>query len=117
MAKSRKPLKRSILTGTVVFILLMCLILSVEQFFSYRKMLYSRYEVFIESILRGALRQSADAKARPLPGPGFRICSVFRDGRSRPLQAVSLPVCTLSFSSIPLRIRMISGSKWVPASS
>lgn len=52
MKTVKNSLKRSILAGTVTFILLLCLVLSVVQFCTYKKMLYSRYEMYIEGVLR-----------------------------------------------------------------
>ncbi|MBR0368732.1 MAG: hypothetical protein IJH86_10120 [Clostridia bacterium] len=51
MIRNRKPLNRSVLIGTIAFILLLCLILGIAQLYSDRRMLYSRYEAYIESIL------------------------------------------------------------------
>ncbi len=52
MSRKRKTLKRSILMGTVLFILVLCTIMSVTQFRQYRRALYSKYESRIEDILR-----------------------------------------------------------------
>ena len=52
MSRRKKTLKRSILMGTVLFILVLCTILSVTQFQQYRRVLYSKYESRIEDILR-----------------------------------------------------------------
>ena len=54
MAKIRKPLRRSLLAGTAIFIVLLCLALSVTQYVNYRKQLYGRYEKFIEGVLNYA---------------------------------------------------------------
>ena len=51
MIKIRKPLNRSILIGTIAFILILCVILGITQLYSDRRMLYARYEAYIESIL------------------------------------------------------------------
>ena len=51
MAK-RKTLKRSMLIGTTLFILMLCVMLSIVHYNSYRRMLYSRYESSIEELLR-----------------------------------------------------------------
>ena len=51
MTKRRRPLNRSILIGTVAFILILCVILGISQLYTDREMLYSRYEAYIESIL------------------------------------------------------------------
>ena len=52
MAKNIKPMKKSILRGTTIFILLLCGILSAVQYKSNKAMLYSQYESSIGSILR-----------------------------------------------------------------
>lgn len=52
MTKKRIPLKRSILAGTVLFIVLICAILNLVHLGSHRQMLYSQYEMRIEDILR-----------------------------------------------------------------
>ena len=52
MIKSKKPLKRSILIGILIFVLLLCAVLSAVQYCNYRTVLYSRYEVYIENLLR-----------------------------------------------------------------
>lgn len=54
MAKIKKPIKRSILVGTIIFIVLLCLVLSIVQYATYRKLLYGRYEKFIEGVLNYA---------------------------------------------------------------
>ena len=51
MVKHKKPLKRGVLVGTIIFILLLCIVLSAAQYYRYQKMLYSRYEANIENIL------------------------------------------------------------------
>lgn len=51
MGTYRKPLKRSILAAVLLFILVLCLILSVVQYFSYSRTLYGKYEEYIENIL------------------------------------------------------------------
>ncbi len=51
MSQCKKSLKRSILVGTIGFILLLGFVLSIAQFSSSRKMLYSQYEMYIENIL------------------------------------------------------------------
>ena len=52
MVQKKKTLKRSIFTGTVLFILLLCIILSTALLQQTRRILYSRYESRIEVILR-----------------------------------------------------------------
>jgi len=52
MKSRRKTLKKSILAWTIPFILLVCIIMSAVQFFGTRKVLYARYESYIENILR-----------------------------------------------------------------
>ena len=54
MAKHKRPLKKSILTGVIIFILLLCVVLSVVQYNSYKTMLYSHYKSQITGILRFA---------------------------------------------------------------
>lgn len=54
MSKNIKPMKKSILRGTVFFILLLCVVLSVVQYKSNKAMLYSQYESYISGILRYA---------------------------------------------------------------
>lgn len=51
MAKRKRPLKKSILAGTVLFILLLCVVLSVVQYNTYKTMLYGHYKAQIEGIL------------------------------------------------------------------
>ena len=65
MARHKKPLKKSILTGAVIFILILCVVLSVVQYNSYKTMLYSHYRSHIEGILRFAEAEiDADDMAR-----------------------------------------------------
>ena len=52
MTKRRVPMKRSILAGTVLFILLLCAIVSAVHLYSQKQVLYSQYEKRIEGILR-----------------------------------------------------------------
>ena len=52
MGRKKKTLKRSIFTGTVLFILLLCAVLSVVQLQQYRRILYSACESRMEDILR-----------------------------------------------------------------
>ena len=52
MKPNKKTLKRSIFIGTTLFILLLCSILSIVHYYSYKKILYSKYESRIEDILR-----------------------------------------------------------------
>ena len=54
MAKRKRPLKKSILTGAVIFILILCVVLSVVQYNSFKTMLYSHYRSHIEGILHFA---------------------------------------------------------------
>ncbi|MBQ9411885.1 MAG: GGDEF domain-containing protein [Oscillospiraceae bacterium] len=54
MATYRKPLKRSFLIGLVLFILVLCIILSITQYYRYRRVLYMEREKYIENILRYA---------------------------------------------------------------
>ena len=54
MKKQIRPLKRSVLIGTVSFIILLCIVLSTVQYIRYRAMLYERYEIYIENILNYA---------------------------------------------------------------
>lgn len=54
MAGNIKPMKKSILRGTIFFILLLCIILSAVQYKSNKAMLYSQYESSIGGILRYA---------------------------------------------------------------
>lgn len=51
MAKYKKPLRRSLLAGIMVFILLLCVVLSVAQTIHYRDMHFSQYEHYIENML------------------------------------------------------------------
>ncbi len=51
MVKKKKTLKNSILSYTIPFILLMCVILSAVQIISTRNILYTRYESYIRNIL------------------------------------------------------------------
>ena len=47
----KKPLKRSILTAIIIFIAALCIVLSVNQYLSYRDTLYREYQEYIENIL------------------------------------------------------------------
>lgn len=49
--QSKKPLKRSILIGCVLFITILCLTLSLVSFAAYRNAMYARYEEYIRNIL------------------------------------------------------------------
>ena len=51
MVKKKKTLKKSILSCTIPFMLLMCVILSAVQIISTRNILYTRYESYIRNIL------------------------------------------------------------------
>lgn len=51
MAKNIKPLKRSVLVGTISFIIILCIVLSAVQYYGYRKMIYERYEAYIENVI------------------------------------------------------------------
>ena len=51
MAKAFQPMKKSVLRGTVFFILVLCVILSAVQYKSSKAMLYSQYESSIRSVL------------------------------------------------------------------
>ena len=51
MCTCKKPLKRSFLIGTLAFILLLSAVLSLTQYVRYRRMLYHRYELYIENVL------------------------------------------------------------------
>ena len=50
ITRRKKPLRRSILIGTVLFILLLCAVLSVAHYQGYRRTLYSQYEARIADI-------------------------------------------------------------------
>ena len=52
MTKKKIPLKRSIFTGTVLFIVLLCALLSAMHLHSHRQVLYSQCERRVEDILR-----------------------------------------------------------------
>ncbi len=54
MAGNIKPMKKSILRGTIFFILLLCVILSAVQYTNNKAMLYFQYESSISGILRYA---------------------------------------------------------------
>lgn len=54
MRKNNKTLKKNIVCRTTIFIALLCAILSILLFISLRKMMYSRYESYIEGILNYA---------------------------------------------------------------
>ena len=49
---ARKPLKRSILVSSVLFITALCLVLSLLNYSNYRRIMYRHYETYIENILR-----------------------------------------------------------------
>ena len=48
---SKKPLGRSITIGCLVFILLLCVVIGIASYFSYKRALYQRYEAYITDIL------------------------------------------------------------------
>lgn len=54
MAKNRKPLKRSILLGIVIFVIALCVAISCYQYLQYNRMLYEKYEAHIENVLNYA---------------------------------------------------------------
>lgn len=54
MARNMKPMKKTILRGTILFILLLCAVLSGVQYESNKAMLYSQYEASIGGILQYA---------------------------------------------------------------
>ena len=49
--KTRSPLKGSILTGSILFIVLLCIVLSVVEYNSSQRMIYNQYETYMGSIL------------------------------------------------------------------
>ena len=51
MGKIRKPLSRSILLGTALFVAVMCAVMSVMQYSANKRMLFGRYEEFIKGVL------------------------------------------------------------------
>ena len=51
MVKRIRPLKRSVLFGTVSFIIVLSIVLSVVQYSHYKEMLYERYDNYIGNIL------------------------------------------------------------------
>lgn len=51
MDESRSPLKRSIFSGTVLFIVLLCVVLSFVEYNSSMRMVYDQYEAFVGTIL------------------------------------------------------------------
>ncbi len=54
MEKAMKPMKKTILRGTVCFILLLCVILSVAQYAGNKAALYAQYEQYLGGVLRYA---------------------------------------------------------------
>ena len=54
MSAYRRPLKRSILIAIGLFITVLCLVLSLVQYFNFSRSLYSRYEEYIGNILNYA---------------------------------------------------------------
>ena len=54
MARNVKPMKKSILRGTVIFIVVLCAVLGAVQYKNNQAMLYSQYESSIGGILRYA---------------------------------------------------------------
>lgn len=52
MKPNNKPLKRSFLFSIVMFLVVLGLVLSITQHLRYRKLLYARYEHYIENVLR-----------------------------------------------------------------
>ena len=53
----RRPLRRSITIGCVLFIVILCIILGITSFINYRRSLYQRYEAYISDILNYVNRQ------------------------------------------------------------
>ena len=51
MSKNRKPLKRSILIGIVVFVVALCVAIGCYQYLQYNQMLHEKYRVHIENVL------------------------------------------------------------------
>lgn len=54
MSTYKRPLKRSLLAGIIVFVFILCLALCATQYYRYRSMMYSRYEQYITNILHYA---------------------------------------------------------------
>ena len=52
MKRIRKPLKQSVLQGCILLIAVLCLVLSLLNYWNDRRMQYSHYESYIENILR-----------------------------------------------------------------
>lgn len=59
--RKKKPLGRSIAYGCVLFIAILCLALSVLNYFNQKSALYSRYQYYITDLLRYVDRQIDDA--------------------------------------------------------
>jgi hypothetical protein len=49
--RSKKPLKRSILIGSIIFIAVLCLLLGLTTYKGYERSLYDRYEAYITDML------------------------------------------------------------------
>ena len=47
----KRPLKRSVIVGSVLFITVLCILLGITTYCEYRKALYSRYEAYITDLL------------------------------------------------------------------
>ena len=51
MAKRRKPIHKSLIIGSAVFVTFLCFILSIQSYITYSKSLYKRYDDKLENIL------------------------------------------------------------------
>ena len=56
MVVNRRPIHRSLFIGCVIFIAFMCLLFSVQAYYSYSKTLYSRYNEKLSSLLNHITR-------------------------------------------------------------
>ena len=51
MAKRKKPIHKSLIVGSAVFVAFLCFMLSIQSYITYSKSLYKRYDDKLENIL------------------------------------------------------------------
>ena len=80
-----RPLRRSIVTGCLLFVLAQCIVLSLVNYFSCRNMLLERYRVYIDTVLNiAASGLDVDELERCMEqgetSPRFQEMQLFLDG-------------------------------------
>ena len=85
MSTYKKPLKRSFLIAILIFLILLGILLSLTQYMHYRRMLYKRYEYYIENVLKYASAgidkdDLAECMRTGVESEKFRALQTYLDG-------------------------------------